>query len=87
MISVFWAELLILWSLEKDKGHQLLNLNSYIPEGTFVSCVYWFTKSQVRKTMKGVSVMAQPVRTQHCLSEDVGLIPGLSQWARVLALP
>ena len=27
------------------------------------------------------------LRTQHCLCEDVGLIPGLVQWVKDLALP
>ena len=31
--------------------------------------------------------MAQQVRTQHSLREDAGLIPGLIQWVKDLALP
>ena len=30
--------------------------------------------------------MAQQLRTRHCLCEDAGLIPGLTQWVKDLAL-
>ena len=33
----------------------------------------------------GVAVVAQQLRTQHSVSEDLGSIPGLAQWCRLAA--
>ena len=37
------------------------------------------------KVSQGVPIVAQWYRTQHCLGEDGGSIPGLAQWVKDLA--
>ena len=35
---------------------------------------------------KGIPIVAQWVKKQHCSCDDVGLIPGLTQWVEDLGL-
>ena len=43
--------------------------------------------SKEQRQELGVPVMAQRVETQHFLCEDMGLIPGLTQWIKDRLLP
>ena len=42
---------------------------------------------QFRKALVGVPVVAQQVKNPTSIHEDVGSVPGLTQWVKDLALP
>ena len=45
------------------------------------------TQGGIRNLTLGVSTVAQWVKNPTSIHEDAGLIPGLAQWVKVLALP
>ena len=46
----------------------------------------WF-QGAFKNPCKGVLIVAQRVENPTSIHEDAGLIPGLSQWVKDLALP
>ena len=43
--------------------------------------------SRIEGSHHGVSILAWPVKNPTSIHEDAGLIPGLAQWVKDLALP